>query len=163
MNAVIIDTNVLQVANGRETQAPSECAMMCVEALTNAQQQIIALDNHWLILTEYKKNANTSGQPGVGDAFLLWLLRNQANPLHCEMVPITPLGHGDFAEFPSDHELAGFDLSDRKFVAVALTSRHDPEIVNAVDTDWWHFQKVLQRCGVQVRFLCPEMMHEKLL
>lgn len=161
MNAVIMDTNVLIVANQWEPQTTTDCTSCCVEALTVARQQIISLDDDWLILGEYQNKVNASGQPGVGDAFLLWLLRNQANPLHCETVPITQLGHGHFAEFPDDPELVAFDLSDRKFVAVALASSYDPEVVNAVDTDWWHFHEALLRNGVKIRFLCPDRMHDR--
>ena len=43
----------------------------------------------------------------------------------------------NFVEFPLDTELAGFDRSDRKFVAVALVSGSAPDgFMNAVDSDW---------------------------
>jgi hypothetical protein len=54
--------------------------------------------------------------------------------------------------------LGGFDRSDRKFVAVARASAHGPMIVNAVDTDWWIYRVALQRHGVRVEFLCPDLM-----
>jgi hypothetical protein len=42
----------------------------------------------------------------------------------------------NFEQFPDVPELAGFDPSDRKCVAVAFASQHRPEILNAIDTDW---------------------------
>ena len=63
-----------------------------------------------------------------------------------------------FEEFPGAPSLAGFDMDDRKFVAVALASGTGPEILNASDTDWWDFREPLERHGVRVNFLCPELM-----
>ncbi|HSU82609.1 MAG TPA: hypothetical protein VLR69_09330, partial [Thermoanaerobaculia bacterium] len=57
-----------------------------------------------------------------------------------------------------DPDLAAFDPSDRKFVAVAVASGEQPEILNASDTDWWHHREALSRHGVEVRFLCPQLM-----
>jgi hypothetical protein len=64
----------------------------------------------------------------------------------------------DFEEFPTDPHLIGFDRSDRKFVAVTVASRLHPAILNATDTDWWCFRKTLERHGVPIVFLCPELM-----
>jgi len=52
--------------------------------------------------------------------------------------------------------LRGFDPADRKFVAVALVSRYEPEIQNAVDADWWDYRDVLKDHGLRIEFLCPE-------
>lgn len=71
---------------------------------------------------------------------------------------LTPDPDRGFREFPDDPELAGFDWDDRKFVAVALAVGADPAILNASDTDWWLGREGLERHGVQVVFLCPELM-----
>ena len=56
-------------------------------------------------------------------AFFIWIIRNRWNPEACEEVSITEdpnsLDGCDFAEFPNDPDLDGFDRDDRKFVAVA--------------------------------------------
>jgi hypothetical protein len=67
----------------------------------------------------------------VGDAFLKWVLTNRTNPKHCEQVRITQIAENDFAEFPRSQSLVGFDPSDRKFVAVALTHPQRPAIAAA--------------------------------
>jgi hypothetical protein len=155
---VVIDTNVLVVANGRNCeQASSECILACASRLNQIKQQgIVVLDSQWLILKQYITNACSTGQPGVGDAFLKWVLTNRVNPKHCETVDITPAGQDNFAEFPPDPSLEKFDPSDRKFVAVALTHPAQPSILNAVDSDWRDFYSHLSEFGVKVEFLCPE-------
>lgn len=159
---VIIDTNVPLVANGKTEQASPECRLACTKRLSEVQQRgIVVLDNGWHILREYQKKLNGRGQPGVGDAFLKWLLTNWANPKHCKLIAITPLSESkeetNFAEFPDDPLLMGFDPSDRKFVAVAMAHPEHPPILNATDTDWQIYHKALEKY-VQIEFLCPEMM-----
>ena len=45
------------------------------------------------------------GQPGLGDAFLKWVLTNQANPGKVEKIPVTPEqdadGNESYEEFPT--------------------------------------------------------------
>jgi hypothetical protein len=74
---------------------------------------------------------------------------------------IKPRTAEEFEAFPDDPDLAAFDLSDRKFVAVTRASAHSPEVLNAVDTDWWTFRAPLLRHGVRVEFLCEHLMREK--
>ncbi|MBD1895773.1 hypothetical protein [Coleofasciculus sp. FACHB-129] len=155
---VIVDTNVPIVANGHSNQASPHCVIICVEKLREIQQQhILVLDKDWLIIKEYMKNLSSKGQPGVGDAFLKWILTNQLNSNRCQLVQITPTNNGSFQEFPQDAALSGFDLSDRKFVVVALAHPDKPPILNAVDSDWRNFEAALASCGVRVEFLCPEL------
>ncbi len=157
MTALVIDTNVLRVANGGPEYLMT-CVRSCASALAKLQSGLIVIDDGFRLIREYKSHARESGQPGVGDAFLLWLLRNHRNPAVCELVPLAETTPGDFDAFPSDPDLWNFDRSDRKFVAVALTSKHGPRILNAVDSDWCLFLTALNRNGVTVEFLCPECM-----
>jgi hypothetical protein len=123
---------------------------------------VILLDDGWYILKEYMGNLRSEGQPGIGDAFLKWVLTNRRNPVCCEWVHITPAsgsrGDESFEEFPDDAELDGFDPADRKFVAVALAHSEAPPILNAVDAGWWTFREALSKYAVQVEFLCPDAM-----
>lgn len=161
MRAVVIDTNVLAVANGKAHQAGLLCVSSCTGALRAARtDRMVVLDSLGLILLEYFRNAHRSGQPGAGDAFAKWLNDHQRDPRRCEIVEVTPRGRdsGDFEEFPDDPELRAFDRSDRKFVATARASLHHPRIQNATDTDWWQFRDTLHRHDVTIEFLCPELM-----
>lgn len=155
---VIIDTNVALVANKNADQASPTCVLSCVSRLREIQlQHVVVIDDGWHILREYQNKLRSEGQPGVGDAFLLWLLTNRARPERCEQVTITPVeADSTFAQFPKDPALQHFDPSDRKFVAVALAHPDHPPILNAVDSDWWHYQATLAGHGVRIEFLCPD-------
>ena len=157
-----MDTNVAVVANGKTPQAGDGCVVACIEKLLEMRERHrLLLDEQGEILEEYRRHLSPSGQPGPGDAFFKWLWSNQVNPEHCRQVPITPAGGGrGFAEFPDDPELAGFDRADRKFVAVAVGSGEPAPILNASDSDWWIHRTALHRHGVEIRFLCPELMSE---
>ncbi len=156
----IIDTNVLIAANGRDCeQVTTSCQQRSTQYLRNIQQTgMIAIDDQWLILKEYQNKVNPLGQPGIGDAFLKWVLTNQANPDRCDRVKIHPIEGKGFKEFPDDPELDKFDRSDRKFVAVALAAAGHPPIINAVDSDWLEFYEPLTKCGIEIVFLCPDVV-----
>ncbi len=161
MKAAVVDTNVPIVANGAANHATPDCVLRSVDRLEEIRkEQLILLDDGMYILNEYMSHLSLSGQPGMGDFFMKWVWLNQANPLHCKCIHITPKpGSEDFEEFPNDAELNAFDPSDRKFVAVALASGLAPPVLNAADTDWWKFREPLERNGVKVEFLCPELMY----
>ena len=74
---------------------------------------------------------------------------------------ITPDPARVFEEFPESDALNNFDRNDRKFVAVAVASGERPPILNASDRDWWDDRLSLERCGVRVDFLCPDLMEDR--
>jgi len=159
--AFVVDVNVAIVANRRTLHADRDCALACVDILSEiCRKGIIVIDDAMRILREYMRNLGMAGQPGVGDAFMKWVWENQAVIERCEKVPLTPIPGNpeEFAEFPADPKLNAFDCSDRKYVAVALGSRNHPTVLNAVDTDWWEHREALKRNGVRLRFLCPQHM-----
>ena len=160
--AHVVDTNVLCVAEDKSDDWPTECGLECIRFLAELRKGgRLVLDDAQRILKEYGKalDAVGNGQPGVGRLFLHWAYRNWANEERCEIVPLTPLplDPGDFEEFPQDPALADFHTDDRKFVAVALASERNPDVVEATDSDWWDAREALLNNGVRVRFLCPEV------
>lgn len=164
MKAFVIDTNVGVVANEGHPEASPECVTACtnfLEGIVNGEA-LVVIDAGWEILDEYLRYMSSSGQPGPGDAFLKWLLNNQANSDRCEQVwidqVIDPEDNGGYDQFPDDPELATFDPSDRKFVAVVLASLNQPSIANAVDSDWWESREALERVGVKIDFLCGDQV-----
>ncbi|OYQ62099.1 hypothetical protein B9G53_23945 [Pseudanabaena sp. SR411] len=153
----IVDTNVLLVASKKAPQASLTCVLTCIKYLQNLKESgTLVLDSNRLIIREYENKNSSTGQPGVGDAFLKWVHTHQATN-RCEQVPITQIAENDFAEFPKSPSLQKFDPSDRKFVAVALTHPAKPAIANAVDSDWRNYEEALDNQGVSLNFLCPEL------
>lgn len=159
--AVVMDTNVAVVANGNTEQAGHNCVSACIDTLRQIIQDekyVILLDDKSLIFDEYLKNLSLSGQPGFGDFFIKWLWESQTDERYCRTVTVTPHDEREFEEFPDDPDLASFDRDDRKFVAVARASKSSPRVLNAVDTDWRNYREPLRRHGVDVKFLCPDLM-----
>lgn len=159
MTAFVVDTNVPIVANGRSAHVDPECVIACIDQLAVIRDRgTIVLDDCMLILSEYMNNLNLSGQPGAGDLFMKWVWTVQADTTRCQQMRLTqsdshPCG---FLEAPDDPELASFDRSDTKFVAVASAYGRPVEIVNAVDRDWAQHHAALARHGISVTFLCPQ-------
>jgi hypothetical protein len=155
--AVVVDTNVPIAASRRSEQASPACVLRCEEAVLRVlnDQVRLALDDDGLIIEEYRANLSPSGEPGIGDRFLKWVLTNWANPARCDLVPITSIEGRGFEEFPDRKGLERFDPSDRKFVAVAHAHGGTPPILQALDSKWWGYQGELQAAGLVVTFLCP--------
>jgi hypothetical protein len=157
---VVVDTNVGVVANGRADQAGPDCVLACVEALELVVSQgRLLVDDGMRIIREYQDNLSPSGAPGVGDRFLKWIWQNYSNDTVCSQVSVTEDAERGFEEFPDDPSLVGFDVSDRKFVAVALASGVRAPILNSSDTDWWDYRTELAGHGIDIHFLCPELMN----
>lgn len=167
MGTVILDTNVIVIANGMSPQASCDCVRRCWERLDQILKgsEKVVLDYEEQILGEYRRNLKEGGrlQRRRGDLFLQWLKRNQWNPEKCSLVHITSLaGNGtDFAEFPDeDKSLRKFHKKDRKFIAVALAHQQDvgetPTILLAIDKGWLPFMDALATHGVNVDLICEE-------
>jgi hypothetical protein len=156
MTAVVIDVNVLIVANARETeQATHDCVLDCVSALEAARENIVVLDSSGLIFGQYQRYNSFNGQPGLGDFFFRWLYLNQGDAAHCEIVTLTVEGNS-FLEVPV--ALRRFDPSDHVYIGVANASANNPTILNATDTDWYQWRDQLEQHGFQIKFLCPDLM-----
>lgn len=161
MKAFVIDVNVPIVANGASSHAGLACIAASVKHLRDVMEHgMVVLDKNGYILHEYLRKLTLKGQPGVGHAFVRWIWERQAVATRCEIVHLNERSgqKGDFDEFPDDPRLQLFDRNDRKYVAVARASRKRPVVLNAVDSDWWHYRHVLKQYGVRIRFVCPQHM-----
>lgn len=153
--SVVIDTNVILVAN-RQHEAVSE---MCVAACAKRLKQImdtdrVVIDDGYQILHEYQNKTAPHLGKRVGDVFVKWLLRNTANNSRCQQVKLLSHAERGYESFPVDARLAKFDPSDRKFVAVAAAHKDKPPILQATDSKWIDWAPVLREHGVEVKFLC---------
>ncbi|MGO9058379.1 MAG: hypothetical protein ACLQU2_13500 [Candidatus Binataceae bacterium] len=160
----MVDTNVAVAADGRSSCSKG-CAMICLERIleiTNGKA-LLAIDDGWRVIEEYKGNIRQGGQRGVAETFLKWVLTNHKNPQRCHRVAIRPKDDDpdDFVEFPEHAGLAGFDRSDRKFVAVAAGHKRRPPVLQGTDAKWWGWRVALAECGITVEFLCAEEMREQ--
>ena len=159
MSAVVIDTNILLVADGQANHMSPACRIECLNRLEHARDhEQVVLDHQRMVLDEYSNKLNPSKRPpSPGGAFLKWLLVNQCNPRHTAMVSLTPLDGAKtrFAEFPPDAALeAAFDPSGRKFVSAAYVHPQKPPILESADSKWLGWEAALQVHGIRLEVLC---------
>jgi len=153
---IVVDTNVILVANGQHPDVSATCVASCVARLRSIEQSgRVAIDDGYQILKEYQNKTEPYAGKRAGDVFLKWLLRNNANLQRCVQVPLVEHAERGFESFPDDERLANFDPPDRKFVAVAAAHGAKPPILQAADSKWLAWSKGLADHGVKVEFLCP--------
>lgn len=153
---LVIDTNVLIVANGESEQADEACELEAARTLAKAMRDhIVLIDTGTLATKEYDTYCRRSGQPGVGDLFFKSLLDNIANERRVLRIDIGSTPEEVDSAIPA--ALADFDPSDRKWIALHLVGSAD-SIINAVDSDWAQRKTDLEAAGVQVVELCPQCL-----
>jgi hypothetical protein len=153
---VVIDTNVLLVANGQHGDVSPDCVAECVKRLQTMQESgVTVIDDGYRILGEYLHKTSINPPKGVGDVFLKWLLR-QSGTAQVEQVALSESAKDIFVEFPDPVLELLFDAPDRKFVAVAHAHPDKPVIWQAADCKWLDWWPALRAKGVKVQFLCPD-------
>lgn len=157
MTEVVIDTNVLLVADGLHDDVSDLCHSQCVARLQEVKAfGTVVIDDEYRILLEYQNKLSANKIRGAGGAFLKWLLQNAANPDRVAQVHLTETGEDAFAEFPVATLAQHFDPSDRKFPSVANAHPAKPPILQATDCKWLKWWPALAAQGIHVEFLCPE-------
>jgi hypothetical protein len=163
---VIVDTNVPKKANlAIDPMSIPDDLVSCVKNCVASIEQIIkngglVLDANDEIFNEYRGELSLSGQPGVGDKFLKWVHYSRFGFPESDRVSITP-NEDSYDEFPEHQGLTDFDISDRKFVAVANAHPDKPMILEATDSKWWGWKEALLETGIAVNFLCPDYIKAK--
>lgn len=161
----IVDTNVPKMANTLMSdeipQELSACVLACVEAINHVTKtRGLVIDAGDEIFDEYRQQLSMKGQPGVGDSFMKWVHDNRWSLPDSNRVEISKDGNS-YQEFPDHDGLVTFDISDRKFVAVANAHPENPPILQATDCKWWGWKDALTDVGITVQFLCPEYVKTK--
>lgn len=161
----VVDTNVAITANrATDPELPPElidCVSACVEAIISITSGGgLVLDAGDEIFDEYRRNLSLSGQPGQGDIFMKWVHDHRHGFPSENLVAITPIRES-YEEFPDHPGLKDFDLSDRKFVAVANAHPAKPVILEATDSKWWGWKEALENAGVTVKFVCKDWIEKK--
>lgn len=155
MSVLVIDTNIILVANGQHSEVSPSCVINCVLALQEViRSRKLVLDESFLILQEYLNKTQPKKGNRPGDAFVKWALNNRSNSKHVETVTLVKHNERGFESFPDEPELANFDVADRKFVAVSAAHFDKPSISQATDSKWLEWAPALGRCGIKVNFLC---------
>lgn len=153
MTDVIVDTNVVVVANRQNQDVCEDCIDACVKFLIAAQANcIVLLDDGDEIRKEYAEALHERRPYEIGAQFLLYVYQNQFNEAHVRRIDLARHANGEFVDFPSNQQLVNFDPSDRKFAALARNQ--NTPVTNATDSDWANFLTPLNANGIQVNFLC---------
>jgi hypothetical protein len=108
------------------------------------------LDLEGEIQSEYRRHLNPSGAPGVGDRFYQEVLRS--SPYLIERVSLQRRPDGEYIDLPQAIIDAGFDPSDRKFVALA--HKENSPVFVSTDSDYVECHDELVRNGIRVEYLC---------
>lgn len=157
---VVVDTNVILTANRQHADVSESCIVACAQRLYDVVAGgRVAIDDDYRILKEYQNRTTPHVGKRPGDAFVKWLLRNNANPARCDQVKLLSNEERGFQSFPEDGRLDTFDRADRKFVAVARAHTAQPPILQATDSKWVDWAGALSEHGVNVEFLCPTDIH----
>lgn len=164
MKHLIVDTNVpLKAADLHpESEIDRKCSLACLSFVKELMESenVVVLDTGREILKEYQNNINTHAEDNVASQFLMWIIHAMLSGKVVQY-QITKTGDNTYTEFPTSPDLAGFDRSDRKFVALAKADPSNPSIYNGSDTDWWDFREALEREGIHIVFLCEDYMRAK--
>jgi len=162
-----MDTNVPKTANlaNDPNEIPNDlmvCVKECVIAVGDVVKNKVGLviDAGDEIYSEYRHNLFLKGQPGVGDAFMKWVHDNRWKFPVQDRVKINKTGDS-YQEFPNHEDLEDFDISDRKFIAVANAHPDKPPIFQAVDSKWWGWKEALAEAAITIHFLCPDYIKKK--
>jgi hypothetical protein len=154
---LVIDTNVILVANSLHDDVSDECISRCVNRLREIMSSgRVVIDDRHLVISEYMNKLNVKSGKLPGDVFVKWLLRNLRNENYVVQVTINETGESLFAEFANKQLERRFDPPDRKFVAVAMAHRDRSEILQAADCKWLDWWRDLEDDGVVVHFMCPD-------
>ncbi len=152
----VVDTNVLIVANERDSLADPQCQLACIELLERIGEAgvVFLLDDRELIMTEYARYCSYSGAPGVGDIFFKTLYDRQYTGGAVERIAVWPVPDPSrgFDNLPENR----FDPSDRKFLSVAKAGHG--RVVNATESDWSEHKDFVVAQGVEVTELCPHRL-----
>jgi hypothetical protein len=163
----IVDTNVPITANRALDPSTTNEELPCVRACVNAIESVVkngglVIDAGDEIFDEYRGNLSLKGQPGVGDKFLKWVHDHRWGFPDEDRVLITKVDNS-YEEFPLHEGLANFDVSDRKFIAVANAHPAKPPILEATDSKWWGWKDALANVEIKVIFLCEGLIEKKYL
>ncbi len=153
---LVVDTNVLKVAEGLHPNASDACRAACIELLRRLEAGAIAgVDSAGEITTEYIVSLREAKTAGLGVKMAKRLHRRRRDVAVCREVELTPIDEppGSYEEVPES--LRDFDIDDQKFLGVAAADEGRPQVFTAVDNEWWERKQHFVDAGLDIQFLCP--------
>ena len=163
----IVDTNVPLKASNIHVADPldAKCALSCllfIQTLMESSDMLV-IDADGEIYREYANNFMTYGQDSVASQFLKWVQRHLTlrEGSHIEPHKIHRMSYGVYIEFPDSLQLKGFDVADKKFIALSNSHPEHPIIVEGSDSLWWKYRTALNDLGIHIEFLCEEYVKTK--
>ena len=118
-----------------------------------AREDVVCVDDKFLILGEYGRRIGQRGQEKSGTVFYKHVWQKMRDTNRVRLISVDPIDR-EGRDF-SDPILPTNNLKkDAKFLAVAVKAQ--ATIVNATDSDWTEHRELTDRLGVDVRQLCPE-------
>ena len=155
----VVDTNVWASVDKipPKDKTEAECIKACIEWFQEFRQgdteYKIAVDMAFKILTEYRGQIKKGG---LAEQYLNDLLAQPIDRIEFVEVEYDENGHAILPDDIMD------DLSDRKFVAVALHFDPPALIINALDTDWQKSKEKLEVADITIQELCPDYVASKI-
>lgn len=162
MDEIIVDTNVPLTADGGylSVTCQGHCAEF-IEAVIRGKLTVV-IDDQWHLIREYQNKMPGSTQGSFSRLFWKYVVTNMADSNKVKQVSITAIGDDDFEEFPQSlRDEIDFDVSDRKFVAVAVANDGKAPIAQAADSKWIGWETALKEVGVNILFLCKDELSAK--
>lgn len=163
-----MDTNVAAKAATRLAECKDEeldvrrKCMQFVKGFVDDPTSKLVLDADYEITNEYRNRI--SMKTDMGKIFWRWFNAYINRILPEDYVKLEKDSEGNYAMFPLEERTKGFDMSDRKFVALSRRHPEHPIIVEATDGKWFGFKDVFKKYGVQIEFLdehYAEMMYNR--
>lgn len=167
MDHVVVDTNVLAVAEGLNEDASSNCKAACVRLagqIANGDV-VLAVDSATTgekVFKEYLERLAQSPHDGIGKKLAVNLYHRRFDQSVCQIVEAAPCQDDpqtDFEDMPDD--LRDFDRDDHKWIAVARAAPQHTPVFQALDGEWWERREDLLSEGVEVQFLCASDLIER--
>jgi len=155
---MVIDTNVLLVAEGLQEAASARCVAECARRLYECRQSEskILIDDAFEIIKEYKKKLSPDRPLKPGSLFLKWLLQNRSNSARIIACSIISDGAGRYKPFPDKPDQSVVDEDDRKFISVAHSHNSEVAIFQALDSQWMDWQVYLRDEAISVEWICED-------
>lgn len=156
--AIVVDSNVLAIAEGRNEQASEDCVAACIRlaARIQSRQAVVVVDELGEIFEEYFGALEGATSSGIGIKVARMLRQRRYDPSICRQVQITPIQTppGSYEEVPES--VRDFDPDDQKFLAVAKADLEHPKIYAGLDEEWWCRAADLASAGFDIQFICGE-------